>query len=78
MIKQQNEMYHQLLSLLAKGTRLIAREHVSDAKGLVLNQNVWSIYSSSFCVEHDEASAMYANITLAVFVFCFHAATSTL
>ena len=30
------------------------------------------------CVEHDEASAMYANLTLAVSVICFHAATSTL
>ena len=35
--------------------------------------------SSSLCrVEHYEASAIYANITLAVSVFCFHAATSTL
>ena len=33
------------------------------------------LHSSSLCVEHDEASAMYANITLAVFVFCFCAAT---
>ena len=35
-------MYHQLLNLLAKDTKIIARKHVSDAKGLVLNQNVWS------------------------------------
>ena len=36
------------------------------------------LHSSLLCVEPDEASAMYANITLAVFVFCFRAATSTL
>ena len=35
-------MYRQLVSLLAKGTRIKGGEHVSDAKGLVLNQNVWS------------------------------------
>ena len=35
------------------------------------------LHSSSLCVEHDEVSAMYANMTLAVFVFCFRAATST-
>ena len=26
------------------------------------------LHNSSFCVEHDDASAMYANITLAIFV----------
>ena len=37
------------------------------------------LHSSSLCMEHDEAAAMYANITFAVFiVFFFHAATSTL
>ena len=35
-------MYNQYLNLLAKDTRIIAREHVCDAIGLVLNQNVWS------------------------------------
>ena len=36
------------------------------------------LHSSLLCVEHDEASAMNANITLAVFVLWFCAATSTL
>ena len=31
-------MYH----LISERTRIIAGKHVSDAKGLVLNQNVWS------------------------------------
>ena len=35
------------------------------------------LHSSSLCVEHDEAYAMNANITLAVFVLWFCAATST-
>ena len=36
------------------------------------------LHNSSFCVEHDDASAMYANIALAVFVFYFFDATGTL
>ena len=36
------------------------------------------LHGSSLCMEHDEASAMYANIKLVVFVFCFCAAASTL
>lgn len=32
----------------------------------------------ALCVEHDEAHAMYGKLSLAVYVFCFRAATSTL
>ena len=40
--------------------------------------NMSVLKSSSFCAEHDEASAMYVNLRLAVFVFYFRAAKSTL
>ena len=58
-------MHRQLLSLLS------------------LMPKVWylikmsGLYSSSLCVKHDEAAAMYANITPVAFVFCFRAAKST-
>ena len=35
------------------------------------------LHSSSLCVKHDEAAAMYTNITLVAFVFCFRAAKRT-
>ena len=63
-------MYHQLLNLLAKDTRIIAR-------ALWYSIKISCLHSSSLCVEHDEASAMNANITLAVFVLWFCAATNT-
>ena len=64
--------------LIAKGTRITAREHVSDAQMLLYSVTMSGLHGSSLCVEHDEASAMYANIKLVVFVFCFCAAASTL
>ena len=42
-------MYRQLLSLLAAGTIIIAREHISDAKGLVLNQNMPTWHLQYLC-----------------------------
>ena len=32
---------------------------------------------SSLCVDHDEASAMYASLTLAISALCFYAETNT-